>query len=158
MGLTNQKQHTIPIEAKDTKLTPQERISAFALYLGQEMILEIDTELEKGTIKVTSHLRLLGLNIDEIVHGKCILLLKPLSAISSEECTELARLMNFAQPTAGMGRAIVNDFIAGNEIFSRGVTEMDMIAFTDYLRSKGYCLPYLGYNLVAEGIAKLVQP
>jgi len=80
------------------------------------------------------------------------LLLKPLSSISDIDAIEVAKL-NDTVAQVWNGKVLLKDF---GDRKGRGLN----VGVIDFLRSKGYALPYLNYSvedLINEGIFKLVE-
>lgn len=110
----------------------------FAQYYGQT--IQIDSDLEGNKYPLT---------ISNIAFEpeKCHLILKPLSSISKED-------MKYIMDDDVMNPDI--DCTYTNEI---GDLKLSQLVTSDYLRSKGYALPWMGFsveNQIKYGWIKLV--
>lgn len=78
-------------------------------------------------------------NLDPKLHS---LILTPLSEINDEELIEIAKFFKWEEFRLNTTLAVLGVFIKAPNS-----------SLTDYLRSKNYCLPYIGVDLIEAGIA-----
>lgn len=95
--------------------------------------------------------------------GRCSLLVKPLSKISDEDAFEVCNIINPVQDTApkqnniDFGKKVVKEMWGFNRIGLDGADHQKVI---DFLRSRGYALPYAKWNveeLEGFGVFKLID-
>lgn len=114
--------------------TIENKAKFFALYLGQEVRIWVDVETQHSY-----ELNFMSLNYLEV--GKFKLLLKSLRNITDADAIEVAKV---CYPLEDLPKLEMNIKNVGLGIVS-SVNEMGFIPI-DYLRSKGYFLPYLGMD------------
>lgn len=95
-------------------------------------------------------------------HISFYLELAPLSSITDEDAVEVARVVHQADhfKTIKQGRRYVESVILSIKQYHEGYyyPYMKCISVIDYLRSKGYALPWRGYSvdqLIEQGWLKL---
>lgn len=120
----------------------QEKARFFAQYWGQD-VLFMREEHDLALWKVQ-------LYTDDIVDWH--LLLTPLSQITDEDAIEVGRLHGHQDDEdngwsdeylLGVGKRVCSHFPE----FTTPVSVSDMIMIVDYLRSKGYALPFMGRSV-----------
>lgn len=114
----------------------------FALYWGQHVLTSSNWEFMYPLVKVRQEY------FDGETNGM-FLELKPLSMISYDDCDALGKIYghNYTIPE-------IKNWISDDDNFSfGGINSKSVIEMIDYLRSKGYALPYLGIS-VQEQIDK----
>lgn len=130
----------------------------FALYWGQEIYRNIYWVQEESKIEIRSNvMQTLG----NISNG--ILILKPLSSITDEDAIEVSSILGIDnEAMVHHGRLFVDRIMgkrAGNSQDNCYLTYTSMWA-CDYLRSKGYALPFMGESietLIKYGWIKLIN-
>lgn len=143
-----------------TQLTPENKGRFFAQYYGQEVYNPNDG----NPIVMVSALTLMD------VHNYH-LLLKPLSAITDEDAIEVYRLyfgsdtaMDFTGDTGSAyfqpKRVTPDDFyvqrIISGEDYETGDFQK-VIEVTDFLRSKGYAMPWMGLSVEEMIVANWIK-
>lgn len=137
-----------------TKNTLGNKAKFFALYWGQEVFVKSD-----AIRKVDWSPMVLTIGLDTIDY--C--LLKPLSSITDEDAIEFGRVLSkyFASPNGmlklrddyfrDLGKIHIKTFLNKGYIINEGC---------DYIRSKGYALPWMGLSvddLIEYGWIKLTN-
>jgi len=130
---------------------------AFAAYIGADVV---DTIHPIGIHKtygiVNNDIWVNGDDgYDYISIDECQLSLTPLSDITDEDAIEVARIINSHEPHSPCLQLDVSMVKAGyliDDIRNSSLWNYDV---TDYLRSKKYCIPFMGLDLVKEGWAVL---
>lgn len=99
---------------------------------------------------------------------KCKLILTPLSDITDEHAIEIGKMVNSLlfedEKALSMGRFILNmqfdisiDYVpllsSDLYIYGEKIKAKSQCRIIDFLRSKGYHIPYMGVDLFQEGIA-----
>lgn len=132
--------------------TLENKAKFFAQYWGQEIQWD-------NTLDFSTHQRFDNIDL-RVREGDC-LVLKPLSSITDEDLKAIAK---FYEPTAHEVKfsddQICFDFIYGDSHAS-GAIEYNSDFAQDYLRSKGYALPWMGLSvekLEQYGWIKLKKP
>ena len=120
--------------------TLENKAKFFALYWGQKII---------ASEKFNSDSRYLidGCKIIDYEY----LELKPLSSISGEEAKQVARLEGFIERLFASGIMVIDTYA--------GIEDRMPASIVDYLRSRGYALPYMGITVeqqIEYGWVKLV--
>lgn len=129
------------------EINNENKAKFFALYWSQEV-----AENPLGPLLVN------GRCLDYVMTDsmECVLNLKPLSQISDEDAIEVGMMNgckeeNSREFTVSFGKATVNQWMH----------KFPLNSFTsDYLRSKGYALPWIGLSveeMVQSGWIKLVE-
>lgn len=104
---------------------------------------------------------LIELCMDDTEDYKTTLLLKPLSSITDEDAIEVAKFCHISSHKDNHvlkheGKDLIENYLYRQS----NVNGINWLRVFDYLRSKGYALPYLNYSiedLVEAGIYKLTQ-
>lgn len=94
------------------------------------------------------------------IEPKDFLELTPLSQISDEDAIEVAKIEDSAYTESNLvrGKVIAENFINYSDCNNSFRCSLKMIKFMDYLRSKGYALPWMGLSveeLIEYGWVKL---
>lgn len=139
------------------EINNENKAKFYAQYWGQE-VLEVPHLVYVGYPPEPSHDEwgsetLRSDNIDQVVKHNFPLWLKPLSQISDEEAIELAKIIGCSgngrgrlhpldrnMPLTELGRGIV---WSGRYV----IDNFKMWDVIDYLRSKGYALPFMGLSV-----------
>jgi hypothetical protein len=126
------------------EINNQSKVKLFALYWGQKIIRDNTTD---------KFFPVDGANISFELEDAW-LQLKPLSAISDEDAIKVGRL----------NPVMDNDLLVGKSIChwldKRGTNRDITFEAVDYLRSKGYALPWMGLSveeMVEAGWIKLIE-
>lgn len=140
------------------EITQQDRERIFALYWDQKVV--------KGTLNAlfnTSYA--LGSPFMKHLAGNYILEVTPLQDITDEHAIECAKLNPSFHQTGEYTvyrNPLLQPVVSSGEgyKYEKVIIEKDQLnpAQVDYLRSKGYALPYLNYTvdqLIKEGVFKL---
>lgn len=129
--------------------TLENKAKFFAFYLGQNVYRYTPLHL----LEVTH-------NILAEINSDCILELKTVSSITKEDLIELAKLVGIRQEEfyLDMGQIIIDLILSGSRL---GAVSFDeLLKIVDYLRSKGYALPFLGLSVASQisyGWVKLAE-
>lgn len=148
--------------------TLRDCVQIYAQYLGQTCL----TNKVSYKDPAPGRLSQVGLEGEIVIDGEggyylCTvaeanILVKPLSKISDEDALEICKLMDYHPDnvTPDYGRELAEELNDGDMSVMMGATWWQVIAVIDYLRSKGYALPYKNWNveeLVEFGIFKLIE-
>lgn len=158
-------------------LSNEQKAKVFALYIGGAImtlegcgeIIGILAETDPFTRDYTKSLNDLdhavrvdfgkgsnkGNNYGWFNTEECQLILKPLSKISDEDAISVAKLMPNYDPldqTASDEEILEILVFDGKEATTEHIEELPLKIY-DFLRSKGYALPYMGIDLFESGIA-----
>lgn len=135
-----------------TKLTPQLKEKLYALYWGQEV--KCYTQLD-GPFMIDD-----GRKMRTSVS---YLLLRPITQVTDEEAIEVAKIWRPLRGNVGYNSQF-HTAICGREIIDRlNGYDRDFETFmllTDYLRSKGFALPFMGISVeefIEAGWIKLLE-
>jgi len=94
------------------------------------------------------------------------LLLTPLSDITDEDAKRIATILQLSNNNTSMKDALpftkqlIKHWLEYDDSFDENVYHLDYLEGCDYLRSKGYALPYLNYSiedLIEKGWIKLKE-
>lgn len=137
----------------------QDKQAFFGLYVWREVFLAPGEDkypmLLKGTSDYGFQAEDTGIKLSSFYsHGH--LLLKPLSAITDEDAIEVCEIFGAYYPSVENGRAIVMNIDESDELES--IVAIRYIEIIDYLRSRGYLLPFRQYTtqqLLDMGWAKI---
>lgn len=152
------------------QITPEIKARVFALYWGQKVFTFPENNGWEPQKVGVSYMDGYG------IKNRC-LLLKPLSSITDEDAIEVAKLVTGNKEWLGevhytaLGSSVtlvkpdttVNVTINisdDGDIWDSRLHHTDALSGHDYLRSKGYALPALGYSveeLVELGVFKLKE-
>lgn len=128
----------------------------FAQYWGQKVMRRANEFLLHNTYEVN------GGNLDRNA-SILVLLLKPLSAISDEHAIEVANIFDLDEDkrkATDLAEWIEALFTETAGYYIDGYTGNQLLEAIDYLRSKGYALPYLGLSVeqqIEYGWIRLTQ-
>lgn len=122
--------------------TPENKVRFFAQYWGQE--IQIEKRFDGDDLYMSTPLQ--GINQNSSVE-KRYLELKPLSSISEEDAIEAAKILN-TNTEYGFD---LEDYLSDYEW--NNIAPLEALNVYDYLRSKGYAVPYLNYSV--EDLIKL---
>ncbi len=140
-------------------ITNETRAKIFALYLVCDICYENSTTDDIIVDKLN------GVMFDYCIEGEitvslpmldapiqdCQLILTPLSEITDEDAIEVAKMNNLLYRKAISGR---NEGIDKQAIaFGKRMAREADFATGDFLRSRGYMLPYMNIDLFEAGIA-----
>lgn len=127
------------------ELTNKDKARIFALYLGCE-IINPDNAFTRNYVCD-------GFEISLIEKGQSNnqLILKPLSAILDEDAIEVAK-MNYSNRDEKIDGA-KERYIRSTKTYILNPVEVLQYPIVDFLRSRGYALPYKGIDLFEAGIA-----
>lgn len=127
-------------------ITSELKIKIFGLYLDCNAIwMRLG---KKDIIKITPFD--LHLYNERILKGEVKLLLKPIRYIIDEDINYLINMFfpDMADCNIDLKRISILDYLK----FGKFLPE-NIIFITDYLRSKGYMIPYMGIDLFKEELA-----
>lgn len=126
------------------KNSPEIKLHFFSSYLGQKIMSCVHYNVEKLYRLSMARLLMLETKIDDGYY----LSLKPLSKISDEDCLEIYNLITpngKADNKILSGKAYVSGY--DKEEIERAHTTYEAVLIIDFLRSKGYALPYMGVTV-----------
>lgn len=127
------------------KQIPQEiREKIFALYWGQTILIYDDTEYPFNVLGHTIEIR------------DSYLFLTPLHLITDEDAIEVGKMLEYAGKITRWQREYYVEI--GKDYIEDSGHNCYKLRITDFLRSRGYALPYLNFSvddLVESGIYKL---
>jgi hypothetical protein len=125
-----------------TEITPESKARFFALYVSQKVLL-------LGFPFEDRPLRLTGDYCEDIGDEKKVLL-KPLSALSDEDAIEYFDIL-WAKQHKAKSKAFKIDYgkewALSIEAERFGLIPFGFVAGVDFLRSRGYALPFLGISV-----------
>lgn len=142
----------------DTKKVDTERISFYAMYLNQE-VLETPHLVWTGgwppepDYEVWAPETLTMQNLERSIEFNFPLFLNKLEDITDEHLAEAARLLNEKKYITN-ARLLLTYFLSGKSLGFGNLHGRYWVQTIDYLRSKGYALPWREYSvddLIAKG-------
>ncbi len=150
------------------KITAKIKLQIFALYMGQDAYRTMYYSLEPDTLHPGSYNYVVDPHhlskLDSDSHpniGKVhdILRLKSLDKISDNDCVQVALIAGVPDSNAAdpfEGKQIIGDYKTGA---NPTITPGEWGEIIDFLRSRGYALPYGEYSvddLLQAGVYKLI--
>lgn len=137
------------------EITREIKKQIFALYWSQKVLHIPDDEVEyMEATPLTINDSFMGLN-KSIDLG--YLLLNPLSSITDEDAIEVAIICGRANTSVGYAKEFITSYFEKN-VATTTIYNYQYFKSIDFLRSKGYALPYLNLSvddLVQAAVFKL---
>jgi hypothetical protein len=121
--------------------TLESKAKFFAQYWGQEILTQGFSKPHK--IKGS---------IMDLIYKEDYLELTPLSDITDEDAIQVAKIENNYEDALTRGKVLINTFIKYVDCSHSMKNSLQFINMIDFLRAKGYALPWMGLSVEKQSI------